>query len=319
MALSASFLRSLSNKTKPQGGSSGAPGVSGMSRMSASGGGAKAYTPSVQYAPATTSAPSWSPSYTGTVPTVTADQVTAPTVQAQQIGQSDLYNQLTNQASSELALGGRLGAGEQRDAAQQARAAMAARGMAVGPAAIFAEALNRDKYANARQAERQAFAQSTEQLGQPIRLADQAAENAARSQNASMNLTAGVSNQGANLNAGQSNQSAALQQKMQAEDLSAGMARQQADIANQQAMQGSASATQKELAAMDINAGVSDWMRNAMEARNIRDYNMGVSNETQAQIDAQAKKDELSKRKQALAFSGKQSQPGGGFTTIRWD
>ena len=73
---------------------------------------------------------------------------------------------------------GVLSAQAERDATQQARSAMAARGMATGSAGIGAELLNRDRYQRARAAEDINFVggvmnDQTSRLGQSAGLADQ--------------------------------------------------------------------------------------------------------------------------------------------------
>lgn len=79
------------------------------------------------------------------------------------MGQTAIESRLLSDAQNELALGRSLSAEEQRDAAQSARAAMAARGMATGNAAAGAELLNRDAFARQRQNERRQFAMGAEQ------------------------------------------------------------------------------------------------------------------------------------------------------------
>lgn len=69
-----------------------------------------------------------------------------------------LFATLQQQAQDDLALGGQLSEEEMRAAAQSARAGAAARGMATGNGSLFAEALNRDRFATARQGERRTFA-----------------------------------------------------------------------------------------------------------------------------------------------------------------
>ena len=72
--------------------------------------------------------------------------------------------QLQRDAESELALGRSLSPEQTREATQSARAAMAARGLATGNAAVGAEILNRDAYATARQDQRRNFAMGVNQL-----------------------------------------------------------------------------------------------------------------------------------------------------------
>jgi len=82
----------------------------------------------------------------------------------EQAGPTAIENTLRQQAESELALGRSLSAGEMRDAQQSARTAMEARGMATSMPSTAAEILNRDRFANARQAERRNFASATNQM-----------------------------------------------------------------------------------------------------------------------------------------------------------
>jgi hypothetical protein len=77
---------------------------------------------------------------------------------------TDLERELQRQATSELSLGRSLSPEQERQATQQARAGMAARGLGVGNSALAAEVLNRDAYASQREAERRNFAGSTNQL-----------------------------------------------------------------------------------------------------------------------------------------------------------
>jgi len=78
-------------------------------------------------------------------------------------GPTAIQRQLRDDAQRELALGQTLSPEEQRNAAQSARAAFAARGMATGNAAAGAEILNRDAYGRQRQDQRRQFAMGAEQ------------------------------------------------------------------------------------------------------------------------------------------------------------
>jgi hypothetical protein len=82
---------------------------------------------------------------------------------------SAIEARLQQDAESELALGRSLSPEQMRDAAQSARAAFAARGMATGNAAAGAEILNRDAYATARQDQRRGFAAGVNQMDQARR------------------------------------------------------------------------------------------------------------------------------------------------------
>jgi hypothetical protein len=77
---------------------------------------------------------------------------------------TDIERELQRQATSELALGRALSPEQERQATQQARAGMAARGLGVGTGALAAEVLNRDAYATEREASRRNFAGSTNQM-----------------------------------------------------------------------------------------------------------------------------------------------------------
>jgi hypothetical protein len=77
---------------------------------------------------------------------------------------TDIERELQRQASNELQLGRSLSPEQQRQATQQARAGMAARGLGTGTGALAAEILNREAYASQREAERRNFAGSTNQM-----------------------------------------------------------------------------------------------------------------------------------------------------------
>jgi hypothetical protein len=77
---------------------------------------------------------------------------------------TDIERELQRQATTELALGRTLSPEQERQAAQQARAGMAARGLGAGTGALAAEILNREAYASQREAERRNFAGSTNQM-----------------------------------------------------------------------------------------------------------------------------------------------------------
>ena len=183
----------------------------------------------------------------------TADQVRASNIRAAQAGTVDdvssqnirasaaeralmneargngLLGQLQSQASADLALGGSLSAEQSRDAAQSARAGMAARGLGVGNSALAAEMLNRDRFASQRDTERRAFAGQV--LGQATGI-QQAANQAYASRmeaNQNRNLQAQLANQSTNLNLGQSN--AQLLQQARLANQSAGLQAQQANQA----------------------------------------------------------------------------------------
>jgi len=77
---------------------------------------------------------------------------------------TDIERELQRQASNELQLGRSLSPEQERQATQQARAGMSARGLGVGTGALAAEVLNRDAYASQREADRRNFAGSTNQM-----------------------------------------------------------------------------------------------------------------------------------------------------------
>jgi hypothetical protein len=79
-------------------------------------------------------------------------------------GPTGIEQSLYNQGQAELAMGRSLSPEEMRDATQSARQGMAARGMATGNAAMGAELLNRDRFANQRQQQRRAFAAEANNL-----------------------------------------------------------------------------------------------------------------------------------------------------------
>jgi hypothetical protein len=83
---------------------------------------------------------------------------------AQDLEGTDIERELGSQALRDLQLGRALSPEQERQAAQQARAGMSARGLGVGNAALAAEILNRDSYASQREAERRNFAGSTNQM-----------------------------------------------------------------------------------------------------------------------------------------------------------
>jgi hypothetical protein len=82
-----------------------------------------------------------------------------------QLGQVDpLTAQLQQQASQQLALGGKLSAQEAQDVDQQSRAAFSARGMLNSGASMGAELLNRDQYSQQRMQQQQQFASGVSAL-----------------------------------------------------------------------------------------------------------------------------------------------------------
>jgi len=84
---------------------------------------------------------------------------------AQGANNSPLYDQLAQQASSQLALGGALSPDEQRLVDQGTQSAFASRGLLMSNPAIFQQALDRTQYSQQRLNQRQQFAQGVDQLG----------------------------------------------------------------------------------------------------------------------------------------------------------
>lgn len=81
------------------------------------------------------------------------------------VGQVDpLTQQLQQQASQQLALGGKLSAQEAQDVDQQSMAAYSARGMLNSGASVGAQLLNRDQYSQQRMQQQQQFATGVSQL-----------------------------------------------------------------------------------------------------------------------------------------------------------
>ena len=149
------------------------------------------------------------------------------------VGQSDLQAEMERQALRDMLLEGRLSAGDEREAQQTARRAFADRGMGRSNAAIFSEAMNRDRFSRERRAERRGFAGATEESGQRMRLADQASRNWASGVNAAGDMRAQEGNLASWMNLSRFNAE---------QGLLAGMANQgaglQASLANQQTDQG---------------------------------------------------------------------------------
>jgi len=88
------------------------------------------------------------------------------TEMAAEAGPSTIETELTRQAESDLLLGRSLSPEQQRDAAQQSRAGLAARGLGGGAGALAREVLNRDSYATQREAMRRTFAGGVEGMNQ---------------------------------------------------------------------------------------------------------------------------------------------------------
>lgn len=140
-----------------------------------------------------------------------------------------LLGQLESQASNDLALGRSLSAEQEREAAQSARAGMAARGLGVGTSAVAAEMLNRDRFAAQREAERRAFASGVLNQATGVRQAANQAYASRMDANRGRMLQASLANQAARLNFNQSN--AQLLQQARLANQSAGLQAQQANQA----------------------------------------------------------------------------------------
>ena len=106
-----------------------------------------------------------------------------------------LIGQLQSQASRDLALGRSLSAEQSRDAAQSARAGMAARGLSTGNSALAAEMLNRDRYATQRENERRGFASGVAQQATGIQQAANQAYASRMDANRGRELQSGLANQ----------------------------------------------------------------------------------------------------------------------------
>lgn len=94
-----------------------------------------------------------------------------------ELGASGIEQEMGRQALDELKLGGALTPEEQRAAAQSARAAFSARGLATGSPAAVAEVLARDSYGRTRQTERRAFAAGVDTQRTARKTADAASAN----------------------------------------------------------------------------------------------------------------------------------------------
>jgi len=84
-------------------------------------------------------------------------------VQAYGADQGAIQAELRRQAQQDLALGGRLSDQDMRDSDQATRQSFADRGMGRANAAVFTEALNRDRFSRERQNERREFAAGVDQ------------------------------------------------------------------------------------------------------------------------------------------------------------
>lgn len=162
---------------------------------------------------------------------VRADQIVAPgqdavrnvqaaSMQAGQVGAGQIGDALMAQALQRAQSDGRLGAEAERDAAQAARASMAARGLGTGGAATAAELLNRDRFARSRQAEDLTFAQGVQQQDVARQFQNVANRMTASQTNAQLAQQAALANQsrdqflaGLGMDAQQANQAANMNQR----------------------------------------------------------------------------------------------------------
>ena len=87
-------------------------------------------------------------------------------------GPSGIETELTNQALSELRMGGELSADELRQVVQGSRAASSARGLGMGNAAAISEVMNRAGMAEARKGARRSFAAGVDANSQQRRASD---------------------------------------------------------------------------------------------------------------------------------------------------
>jgi hypothetical protein len=177
----------------------------------------------VQAQPVTAALADWQAPDPAAVQDVRADSVDPFLVE-----DPELLRQLDQQAQADLALGGSLSAQEERDAQQSARAAFAARGMAMGNPAVAAEILNRDQYSRQRLGERRQFAQGITGLLSQLDLANQGARNQFTLANLDARLRALLANQGTRLSQWQTGAQGTLQQS-----LANAAARNQVALANE--------------------------------------------------------------------------------------
>ncbi len=98
------------------------------------------------------------------------------------LGPSEIETELQRLAIEDLRQGDRLSVEDERNAVQTARAGMSARGLAAGRGAVFAEVLNRQRYADARERERRGFAASVDAYTNQREASDAATANNAFAQ-----------------------------------------------------------------------------------------------------------------------------------------
>lgn len=219
-----------------------------------------------------------------------------------------LLGQLESQAGNELALGRSLSAEQEREAAQSARAGMAARGLGVGNSALAAEMLNRERFATQRETERRAFASGVLNQATGVRQAANQAYASRMDANRGRMLQASLANQATRLNLNQANAQLSQQAQLanqaanarasefqQSESLRAAMANQQSGLAQsseqarlQQAAIGASfdSANQRALA----EAGYSQQASMANQDANQRQVEMNrafLQNANQSGINSQ--------------------------------
>ena len=160
-------------------------------------------------------------------------------VRSRDVGAGQLGNALMQQAVERAQSGGRLSAEASRDAVQSARAGMAARGMATGNAGLAAEMLNRDRFARARQAEDNAFANAVQGQDLTRQFNNQEARMRAQMANQGVSAQQALANQAAAMDAQRLNQAASMQAQTQNQqrDQVLGEMAMRAQMANQAANQ----------------------------------------------------------------------------------
>ena len=101
----------------------------------------------------------------------------AMTARLGELGPSGIESALTQQAQSELSMGGQLTNDQRREADQSVRAALSARGMAGGTAGAVSEVLNRQGMSDARLQQRRQFAGGVDSMTQQRKSGDAAIAN----------------------------------------------------------------------------------------------------------------------------------------------
>jgi hypothetical protein len=206
-------------------------------------------------------------------------------VRAREVGAGALGQSLVGEAMNRVASGGRLSAEASRDAAQSARAGMAARGMATGSAGLAAELLNRDRYSRQRNMEDLSFAQNVQNadiqrqmagaemelqadrgnqaLAGQMSLADQAAMMDAQRLNQASDLTRGQTDAQFAQQAALANQAARMdaQRLNQVRDTTLGQFLLNSQMANQEANMNQVNNNRGFLSSVAQQALANDQMR----------------------------------------------------------